>query len=220
MDLHLGIDLGTTTVVVSWKWSTSREKHILKFKSPYTEKANEELDATLARSRTRWFYGLDTRFLFDVVVFENIKLGIIGQDPYLSLLKGSFLEAREDYGTTENPVTLFEQLFLHILDTLEEQFLDPAESQHYQVGRAFDDIRKQCWVTYPVRHNESLKITLVEAALAAGFDGVDGVSESLAAAHFAVLDTSSNLLAHHAVLIVDCGGGSTVWPICFYSRKN
>ena len=120
-DLHVGVDVGTKTLVVSWMWSTSREKHILKFKSPSTEKTNEELDATLARSRTKWFYGPDARHLSDVVVFENIKLGIIGQDPYLSLLKGSILEAGEDYGITENPVTLFEQLFLHILDTLEEQ---------------------------------------------------------------------------------------------------
>lgn len=69
-----GVGLGTSTLVVSWMWSTSRGKYILKFKPPSTEKINEELNATLACSRTKWFYGPDARHLSDVVVFENIKL--------------------------------------------------------------------------------------------------------------------------------------------------
>lgn len=208
--LYLGIDLGTTTITVSWQWSNSELKHLLKFNSPYTEKTNEELDATLARSQSTWYYGLDVRYLSDVITFENIKLGIIGQEPYTKLLKESFRAANQKHRVTETPVTLFRNLYLHILDTLAAQFLEPTESENHCGDRTFSEIPKHCWVTYPVRHNESLKITLVEAALAAGFDGVNGVSESLAAAYFVAFHAKYNVSSSRTMLIIDCGGGSTV----------
>lgn len=209
-DLHIAFDPGTTTWTVCWKWSCSRLVHTLKFSSTYSEKESEELDATVGRSQSSWHYGLDVRYL-DVQKFENIKLGILGQEPYTSELKQSFQATAQAHGVVETPVTLFEGLFQHILATLAERYLDAPESDALIRGRRFQDIRKHCWVTYPVRHNDSLRIILLEAALAAKFHRVEGVSESMAAAHFVALQTKQQLFpAGKTALIGDCGGGSTV----------
>lgn len=209
-DLHIAIDPGTTTWTVCWRWSSSRTVHTLKFSSTYSEKNNEELDATIGRSQSHWYYGLDVRHL-DVQKFVNIKLGIIGEEPYTRQLKESFQAARRVYGVEETPVTLFANLFKHILMTLAEQCLEAPESEALMSGRRFHDIRKLCWITHPVRHNESLRIILFEAALAAKFHRVDGVSESMAAAHFMAFQTKHQLFPpDKTALIVDCGGGSTV----------
>ncbi|KAJ5465248.1 uncharacterized protein N7458_000934 [Penicillium daleae] len=208
-DLHIAFDPGTTTWTVCWKWSCSLTVHTLKFSSTYSEKDNEELDATVGRSQSNWHYGLDVRYL-DVQKFENIKLGILGQEPYTSELKQSFQATARAYGAAETPATLFENLFKHILATLAERYLEVPESEGLIRGRRFQDIRKHCWVTYPVRHNNSLRIILFEAALAAGFNRVEGVSESMAAAHFVALHTKGQLFTvDKTALIGDCGGGST-----------
>ncbi|KAJ5117649.1 hypothetical protein N7448_011281 [Penicillium atrosanguineum] len=209
-DLHIALDPGTTTWTVCWKWSSSRAVHNLKFGSTYSEKDNEELDATVGRSLSNWHYGLDVRYL-DVQKFENIKLGILGQEPYTGELKQSFQATARAHGVAETPVTLFENLFKHILATLEDRYLEAPESEGLLRGRRFKDIQKLCWVTHPVRRNESLRIILFEAALAARFYRVDGVSESMAAAHFVAFQTKNQIFtAGKTALIGDCGGGSTV----------
>lgn len=222
-DLVVSVDVGTTTAVVSFQFSGSKDKHLLQFPSPTnTEKRTEELDATVARSQSKWHFGQDVRFLSDVTVFENIKLAIIGEQPYKDLLTAALRDAAKEHGVIATPVTLFTKFFAYILEVLEQQFLDAPGSEHFCHGRSFHEIPKHCWVTYPVRHNESLRIMLVEAALAAKierengdlkFDGVNGVSESLAAAYCVKFGGKHNVLASETtktMLIVDCGGGSTV----------
>lgn len=209
-DLHIAFDPGTTTWTVCWKWSSSQAVHTLKFGSTYSEKDNEELDATVGRSLSNWHYGLDVRYL-DVQKFENIKLGILGQEPYTGELKRSFQATARAHGVAETPVTLFENLFKHILATLADRYLEASESEGLLRGRRFQDIQKHFWVTHPVRRNESLRIILFEAALAAKFHRVDGVSESMAAAHFVAFQTKHQIFtAGKTALIGDCGGGSTV----------
>ena len=209
-EVKVGVDLGTSKLAVSFTVPGSPKVQLLKFSSSlYAQKKVEELDAVLGYAPSGWHYGPDVKVLDDAIAFSNIKLGIIGQEPYLSLLKGSFRAAAKKYGAKETPVTLFQKLFSHILATL-KRFFDQPENQHYYGGRTFHDLEKSCSVTYPVRQNGSLKIVLVEAALAAGFHRVNGVSEPLAAAHYIVLQPQPIISCNETFLIIDCGGGTFV----------
>ncbi|KAJ6126280.1 hypothetical protein N7471_010773 [Penicillium samsonianum] len=207
-EVKVGVDLGTSKLAVSFTFPGSPKVQLLKFSSSlYAQKKVEELDAVLGYAPSGWHYGPDVKVLDDAIAFSNIKLGIIGHEPYLSLLKGSFRAAAKKYGVKETPVTLFQKLFSHILATLKRLF-DQPENQHYYGGRTFRDLEKSCSVTYPVRQNGSLKIVLVEAALAAGFHRVNGVSEPLAAAHYIVLQPQPIISCNETFLIIDCGGGT------------
>jgi hypothetical protein len=95
------------------------------------------------------------------------------------------------------------------MDILKEEVLDDVKSVPYLAGRGFEDVVKMRIITYPVRCNKVLKLSLVEAALGVGFNFVDGTSELLAAVHHVV---SKPVVQERPVTItlIDCGGGSCV----------
>lgn len=218
-EVKVGVDLGTSKLAVSFTFHGSKKIHLLKLSSSlYAQKKVEELDAVLGYAPSGWHYGPDVKVLDDAIAFTNIKLGIIGQEPYLSLLKGSFRAAAKKHGVIETPVTLFQRLFSHILATLKQLF-DQPENHHHYGGRTFHDLNKSCTVTYPVRRNGSLKIVLVDAALAAGFHRVNGVSEPFAAAHYVVLQPQPIISCNETFLIIDCGGGTFVCSTEFQRER-
>ncbi|KAB8213987.1 hypothetical protein BDV33DRAFT_183599 [Aspergillus novoparasiticus] len=212
-DIDVAIDLGTTTVAVCWRWTSPEEMpRLLKFRSPGSltaQKDSLELPATFARSQHQWHFGPDATVYSDTVTFSNVKMGISGRPPYREQLQETLRKADQEYGVKETPVTLLTSMFRYIQDSLKEQVLVEPNSKKFLMQREFENIAKRCWVTYPVKQNDSLRISLVEAALAAGFDEVHGISESLAAVHFAVLEKQVPLSTPSTVLLIDCGGGSS-----------
>jgi molecular chaperone DnaK (HSP70) len=206
----IGIDLGTTSVTVAYRASGSEETHLLQFGSPSATKDSNELPATFARSQDGWHFGPDVAVYSDIILFTDVKLGISGRSPYTQQLWQAVHKARQRFDVRETPVSLLVNLFRYILDCLKEQILANPSYRVLLDGRSFESTEKRCWVTYPVRQNDSLHLTLVEAAHAAGFTKVHGVSESIAAAYFAVLKKKVELREPSSVLIADIGGGSTV----------
>ncbi|KAE8334164.1 hypothetical protein BDV24DRAFT_170480 [Aspergillus arachidicola] len=136
-------------------------------------------------------------------------MGISGRPPYREQLQATLRKADQEFGVKETPVTLLTSMFQYIQDSLKEQVLAETNSKKFLMQRELENVAKRCWVTYPVKQNDSLRISLVEAALAAGFDEVHGISESLAAVHFAVLEKELPLCTPSTVLLIDCGGGSS-----------
>lgn len=208
--LMVGVDLGTTSCTVSFEWMGSKVPHLLKFPTHNNAKNNEELDAILACSPDRWYYGDNAQFRPNAVLFEHIKLAAMGRKPYTSTLKRALREAATKNGTALTILNLFEKIFSYILEVLEEQFPRLPESSVYSRGRRFDEIQKYCRVTYPVEYNVWLRMMLFEAARSAGFNEVAGVSEPLAAAHYIAFESERARLPSQAMLIIDSGGGSTV----------
>ncbi|KAJ5742622.1 uncharacterized protein N7511_011354 [Penicillium nucicola] len=208
--LMVGVDLGTTSCTVSFEWMGSKVSHLLKFPTHSNAKNNEELDAILACSQDRWYYGENAQFRPHAVLFEHIKLAAMGRKPYTSILKRALREAATNYGTALTILNLFEKIFSYILEVLEVQLPKLSESSVFSRGRRFDEIQKYCRVTYPVEYNVWLRMMLFEAARSAGFDEVAGVSEPLAAAHYIAFESERARLPSQAMLIIDSGGGSTV----------
>ena len=211
--LIVSVDLGTTSIVVCWQWSDSEERHVLKFPCNENAKTNEELEAVLGCSQDNWYYGEDSRWRSNVVLFENPKLAALGQQPYKNLLEEALRGAAQQFGFAV-AVTLgdlYEKVFSYICKTLREEFLKPPESNRCCRDRSFGEIPKHCWVTYPVQYNAWLRMILADAAKNVGFCEIDGVPEPLAAAYFARFAAEPALSGSKTILIIDSGGGSTVW---------
>jgi hypothetical protein len=210
--LIVSVDFGTTSIVVGWKWSDSEERHVLKFPCNENAKTNEELEAVLGCSQDSWYYGEDSRWRSNIVLFENPKLAALGQQPYRDLLEGALRGAAQQFGFAV-AVTLgdlYEKVFSYIWNTLEGEFLKPPESNRYGGGRSFDEIPKHCWVTYPVQYNAWLRMILADAAKKVGFCEVDGVPEPLAAAYYVRFAAPPAVSGSKTILMIDSGGGSTV----------
>ncbi|KAF9882690.1 hypothetical protein FE257_005522, partial [Aspergillus nanangensis] len=118
-----------------------------------------------------------------------------------------FASVSQEWAVEENPTTLLTSLFQYILSNVKEEVENDPRSERYLSDCDFESIIKSCVVTYPVRHNRGLKLSLVEAALNAGFKFVDGVSESQAAARHIITNPKVKR-SPSTVTIVDMGGGS------------
>ncbi|KAJ5249575.1 hypothetical protein N7524_011891 [Penicillium chrysogenum] len=218
--LIVGVDFGTTSCTVSVEWMGSKLPRLLKFPTHNNAKNNEELDAVLACSPDKWYYGENAQFRPNAVLFEHIKLAAMGRKPYTSLLKGAVHEAAMINGTSLTILNLFEKLFSYIFEVLEEQYPKLPESSVYSMGRPFHEIQKACRVTYPVQYNIWLRMMLFEAARKAGFNEVTGVSEPLAAAHYIAFESERARLPFQAMLIVNSGGGSTDGATVFFDAEE
>lgn len=119
-------------------------------------------------------------------------------------------QAGTSSGTHLTILNLFEKIFAYIFDLLKEQSFKQPESHACSAGRTFDQVPKECRVTYPVEFNIWLRMMLCEAAKKAGFEKVAGVSEPLAAAHHIGFANTRAQFASQAIMIIDSGGGSTV----------
>ncbi|KAF9882851.1 hypothetical protein FE257_004963 [Aspergillus nanangensis] len=207
--LDIGIDLGTSSITVAYALRRSPEIWLLKFESDTAQKDSNELPASFARSEDTYHFGPNADAFKGCVLYEHIKLGITGRQPYRNKLLRDLHAANEKFGLRETPVSLLTQLLQHILKCLEAQVLEDPQFGELLADRSFKSLPTRCWITYPVRQNDALRISLAEAGLAVGIEDIDGVSESLAAGHFAVLKSGITFSTPSVVLLIDCGGGST-----------
>ncbi|KAJ5522965.1 hypothetical protein N7494_013151 [Penicillium frequentans] len=223
---RVGLDFGTSTITAAFTVVGTKQRWLVKFDSSKTQKTNEELPAEVAVNhvgdRLQWFFGHDGRNYADSVHFENIKLAIIGEEPYRGLLARAFEKARKKFKVKGESVTLFQRIFEYVFQTIRAQLI--ADSRSWQDQRIWghDDVDLHCYVTYPVRDNDALRLVLVDAAQKAGCSRVGGVSEPLAAAYFMIYHAKYDFAWEHdlswkpepqdakrTMLIVDMGGGST-----------
>ena len=215
--LDIGVDLGTTSVTVAFALLGSKETYLLQFGSGSAQKDNNELPASFARSQKACRFGPDA-YVYSGVLFQDIKLGIAGRQPYRDQLWQALRKAKRELHVRETPVSLLTHLLQYVLKCLEEQLVARPETRRLLAGRPFESIRKRFWITYPVRQNESLRMSLAEAALAANIQEIYGVSESIAAVQFFVENSEKPLLTPTTVLLIDCGGGSTVGGYAYRSN--
>jgi molecular chaperone DnaK (HSP70) len=72
--LIVGVDLGTTSCIVSFEWMGSKVPHLLKFPTHNNAKSNEELEAILACSPDKWYYGENAQFRPNAVLLKISNL--------------------------------------------------------------------------------------------------------------------------------------------------
>ncbi|KAJ5544165.1 hypothetical protein N7494_005444 [Penicillium frequentans] len=223
---RVGLDFGTSTITVAFTVVGTEQRRLVKFNSSKTQKTNEELPAEVAVNQVgdqlQWFFGHDGRNIAGSVHFENIKLAVIGEEPYRGLLARAFEKARTKFKVKGESVILFQRIFEYIFHTILDQLIADSRSWQDQRILGHDDVDLHCYVTYPVRDNDALRLVLVDAAQKAGCSRVGGVSEPLAAAYFMIHHAKYDFAREHdlswkpepqnakrTMLIVDMGGGST-----------
>jgi molecular chaperone DnaK (HSP70) len=209
--VDFGFDYGTTSITVAFNVCGSEETHLLQFQSQSAAKDSNELPATVVWCRNRWHYGPDATHEPGAVVFTDVKSGINGRTPFTEQMWRAFNKVNSHTGVRESPVSLLTNLLQYILNHLEKEIREHPKYCTLLGDRSFscESVKKRCWVTYPVRQSDSLHLTLVQAARAAGCE-VHGVSESVAAAYYGVLKDKVKLRASSTILIADVGGSTTV----------
>ena len=108
-------------------------------------------------------------------------------------------------------------------ETYEKRPADQAQAQLTD-DEVFEKIPMHCTFTIPVRGSEILRLQMVDACSRAGFKGIDTVSESAAAAAFALEDSGlHDLLRDKNFYLCDLGGVTMVCLIsghCFHYVLN
>jgi molecular chaperone DnaK (HSP70) len=209
--VDFGFDYGTTSITVAFNVCGSEETRLLQFQSRSSAKDSNELPATVVWCQNQWHYGPDAEHNPGSIVFSDVKSGINGRTPYTEQMWRAFHKVNSQSAVRETPVSLLTSLLQHILRLLEQEIREHPQYRTLLGDRSFsgESIKKRCWVTYPVRQSDSLHLTLVQAARAAGCE-VHGVSESVAAAYYGVLKDKVEIRESSTILIADVGGSTTV----------
>lgn len=168
-------------------------------------KHTTELDTTIVFTENpqKFTFGADGLSYANGLVFRHWKLGAMGVEPYAGRLIQLCRRLQQKLGHF-TPASLFRILFEHVLKTAK----DHLRKKH---GESFGPIKT--WLTYPVSCGESIRVLLLQEAIAAGLDVMGSGSESRTAACF--LETKTDLhLPDGARLILDFGGATVVECRC------
>ncbi|OKO98101.1 hypothetical protein PENSUB_9537 [Penicillium subrubescens] len=220
-EIWLAIDFGTNTTEVAVSVDPTNPAgtadYLLKFPSSAStqvENYTTELDTTIVftKDAKKFSFGSDGASYANREMFRHWKLGTMGVKPYDENLIESCRGVQQCLGLEHGhftPASLFRILFEHILKTAKDHLRN-------EYGESFGPIK--AWLTYPVSCGESIRILLLQEAIAAGIVVMGSVSESLSAACF--LEKKHNLSKHNpplpdgARLILDFGGATLVECRC------
>ncbi|KAJ5557631.1 hypothetical protein N7513_003217 [Penicillium frequentans] len=214
--LLIAIDVGTNTCGASAQWEDRDEVITVEFDAGGMYARSPELDVSLAHSMKtgEWAVGTASSVLSDAFRISHLKVAIMGQQPYHRNLMDACSSIERNarargfstsvVASAFSPVHVLQQLLRHTLSQLASQLgTGPEGLRGYA---CFDDIPKQCWLTFPVKGGESMKISLMVAASTLGLE-VKGTSEALAAAYYAMYSQHRQRNGD-VTLIIDVGGGT------------
>ncbi|KAJ5982511.1 hsp75-like protein [Penicillium sp. IBT 35674x] len=214
--LLIAIDVGTNTCGASAQWEDRDDVITVEFDAGGMYARSPELDVSLAHSMKtgEWAVGTASSVLSDAFRISHLKVAIMGQQPYHRNLMDACSSIERNarargFSTSVvanafSPVHVLQQLLRHTLSRLASQLdAGPGGLRGYP---SFDDIPKQCWLTFPVKGGESMKISLMVAASTLGLE-VKGTSEALAAAYYAMYSQHRQRNGD-VTLIIDVGGGT------------
>lgn len=229
MEFWLGIDIGSTTTEVAVSEIANPANpaesvdYLLKFPSSeptQVKKSTDELDTTIVftKDSKKFSFGSDGLSIANRLVFKDWKLGAMGEKRHAENLIETCRLVQQCLGHQKfTPASLFRMLFEYILKTATEHF-------RTQYGESFGPIK--AWLTYP-SCGESIRVLLLQEAIAAGIDVRGAASESLSAACFVEGKTNLSLpdgarliLPDGARLILDFGGATVVECHCSPPTAN
>ncbi|THC88100.1 hypothetical protein EYZ11_012453 [Aspergillus tanneri] len=209
--ITVGVDIGSTKIGAAFLITDSDSNRPLRRTLLFSgadqlRKVSDELPAIAARSEHGWEFGERANVIDNSVVFRDVKRSITRMSPdSVATLQAGFDQIYQRWGVYENTTDLYRELFRYILDTVERTVLEDEECEKRLGGWTFADIEKECLVTYPVQHSNSLRLSFVGGAHGAGFGMVGTLTEPFAAGHSVV--NSRKITERPATLVVlDCGG--------------
>ncbi|KAJ5882770.1 uncharacterized protein N7473_011204 [Penicillium subrubescens] len=170
-EIWLAIDFGTNTTEVAVSVDPTNPAgtadYLLKFPSSAStqvENYTTELDTTIVftKDAKKFSFGSDGASYANREMFRHWKLGTMGVKPYDENLIESCRGVQQCLGLEHGhftPASLFRILFEHILKTAKDHLRN-------EYGESFGPIK--AWLTYPVSCGESIRILLLQEAIAAG----------------------------------------------------